>query len=372
MKTKINDKFKYSGKKKIVDVVFISPGPFSRGGISKVIENLQYSNFLKRSLCIHFGTTRDYLPFLLKLPYFLSRFLLFFNFLISHKIKLISVHASSGSSFYRKVGYILLSRMFKVPIFLHIHPSHFYDFYLSCGYLTRKVVCFAFNISTGVIFLTQDMARKFSEIYPKNKIHVLANPVHVELFQSVERFNMKGNHTLLFLGWIIPGKGVYDIVDIIPEVVNDFPDVKFLFAGNKEIDKLKSLIQDRGLKPHAKVLGWVEGETKIQLLRSSRLLLLPTYTEGIPNVLLEAMACGLPAITTPVGGIPSFFQEGVNGYYVRPGDKEGLRNLISSLLYDDDECTRLSVATSRSASERFDVNIIGRELEQIYRPYLLG
>jgi glycosyltransferase involved in cell wall biosynthesis len=355
-----------------LDVVFVSPGPLAQGGISKVVENFKAGFFWKKYKCIHFGTSKDSSVSVVKLIYAIWRQLCFFYLILRKNLRLVSVHASSDSSFYRKAGYILLSRIFGIPIIIHIHPSHFHDFYVGLDPGKRRLIDFILHLSNELVFLTQEMADKFGEIYPQKMIRVLVNPVNTSLYETVLRPEMSGNRKLLFLGWIIAGKGVYDIVDIIPDIVGEFPDTTFLFAGNKEVEKLQTLIRDRQLEKNAKVLGWVEGEEKIALLRTSRFLLLPTYTEGIPNVLLEAMASGLPVITTPVGGIPTVFMEGVNGYYVTPGDKEGLRDVSLRLLRDDEECMRLSEETLQSAKVKFDVDIVSKKLEEIYLPYITG
>jgi len=251
-------------------------------------------------------------------------------------------------------------------VYLHVHPSHFWDFYRKGGGVRRSMVAFAFRLSAKVVFLTEDMKLKFSTLIPPGRCAVLPNPVRTGSFLFHTRPPMAGNCTLLFLGWIIPQKGVYDIVEVIPRVAERFPEVMFLFAGNKEVAKLTALLEERSLTRNARVLGWVAGEEKLNLLSASRLLLLPTYSEGIPNVILEAMASGLPAVTTAVGGIPSVFTEGENGYYVVPGDTNQLASTVIRLLQDDAECERLSRLTRQKVQRFYDSEVIGEQMETIY------
>jgi glycosyltransferase involved in cell wall biosynthesis len=194
----------------------------------------------------------------------------------------------------------------------------------------------------------------------------------VASFDKAQRAQMRGNYQVLYLGWIVKEKGVYDILDAVPSVVEDFPAAQFVFAGNKGVEELDKAIRHRGLSKYARVMGWIEGEKKRDLLLGSRLLLLPSYTEGIPNVILEAMAAGLPVITTPVGGIPSVFSEGVNGYFVNPGDSQSLASRIRSMFGNDAECESISRLTRQVAKERYDIETIGCQLERIYGPLLQG
>lgn len=350
-------------------IVFVSPGPQAQGGIAMVVENYRKSSFWQRHECSHFGTCSGSKSRAFSAAYTLFSLLKFTFQIIIRRPRAISVHVSSGTSFYRKSLFALCSRVLRVPVIFHIHPSHFYEFYNNGSSLNRSYIRWILEMGAGLVFLTEGMANKFKSRFPTLDIDVVPNPVPVVDYQSEPRAPMKGNHTLLFLGWITKSKGVFDIVEIIGDVAEHYPDVRFVFAGNKEVGGLRELIQARKLQKNTEVLDWVETEEKLRLLLNSRIILLPTYTEGIPNVLLEAMASGLPAITTPVGGIPSIFEESVNGYYVSPGDKDQLRETVLKLLGDDADCERLSRATLLK-SRNYDVEVIGRRLEALYDDFL--
>jgi len=252
----------------------------------------------------------------------------------------------------------------------HIHPAAFYDFYIEGSQYRKAQVLFAGRMSSKIVFLTQDMVNKFNRVWPGKPASVVPNPVDTKVYGSGSRSSMKGNYKILYMGWIIQDKGVYDIVEVIPKILESYPEACFIFAGSKEVTKLRKIIQDRGLTGNTKVLDWVNGEVKLNLLRTSRMLLLPSYTEGVPNVILEAMASGLPIITTPVGGIPSVFIEGENGYYVIPGNREELGARILQLLEDDADCERISKLTRQRVKEKYDLEVIAQKLEAVYTEFL--
>ena len=91
---------------------------------------------------------------------------------------------------------------------------------------------------------------------------------------------------VLFLGWIVREKGVYDIVEAMPEVLRHYPNARFTFCGNKEVEELRRLLDRRGLSASAEVPGWVDGNRRLELLKSATVFVLPSYSEGLPNVIL--------------------------------------------------------------------------------------
>lgn len=353
-------------RNKRLKILFVFPGFELKGGISMVITTIRNSSFSGHFTCQYFGTSSDNSNALARLFKNLVKAFIFPFTLAGARPDIVSIHTAINNSFYRKLVYILISRLMQRKVALHVHPCEFYNYFSNGGVFQKRLVKIAFAASSRVVFLTENMIDQFRSEFPETNMSALPNPVSVAQFSTRQRAPFMGNHTILYLGWIIAEKGVYDIVDIIPQVASEFPDVSFLFAGNKEVDKLKEMIRERGLDCNAKVLGWVEGEGKLDLLKTSRMLLLPSYTEGIPNVVLEAMASGLPAIVTDVGGIPSVFVEGENGYFVRPGDREGLCRTVLMLLQDDEECARISRSTTSRVQRYYDAEIIVEKLTRLY------
>ena len=114
------------------------------------------------------------------------------------------------------------------------------------------------------------------------------------------------------------------------------------------------------------VHSWIDVHERDRLLRESDVFALPSRAEGVPMALLEAMAHGLPAITSPVGGIPDVFRNGFDGLMVTPGNVEQIRSVMTRLVCDDP--ARLTAG--RNARERawtFDVHVYARRLSEIYQ-----
>ena len=352
-------------------ILFIAPAEGTQGGISAVIDNYKCSRFWSQYNGGHFSTSIESDSRLYALLYQIKQIIIFFVYILFTRPRAASIHTASWNSFYRSFIYILIAWLLRIPVVLHIHPVFFHEFYIRGGLVRKSLIKIAGKMSTKIVFLTSSIRDLFVSIFPGKELLVLPNPVNVSLFESDVCSHKRNRMQLLFMGWIVKEKGVYDIVDIIPEIITAFPDARFIFAGNKEISQLRDLIEPRKLNKFASVPGWVSGQDKVDLLLTSGVLLLPTYSEGVPNVILEAMASGLPIITTPVGGIPSILEDGVSGLFVNPGNKEELKTAVLKLLSDEVLSKNISQEAKLLVKQLYDVEIIGKKLEEIYRDFII-
>ncbi len=346
-------------------VLVVGPGVDSKGGITAVIHNYGRSSFWAEFGCTHFSSTRDGSR-IFKLIYAIYRFGVFLWTILSSRPTAISLHTSHGSSFYRKCGYLLAARMFFIPVVLHIHPAGFIDFYNGASPLCQRFVRLAARLSDRIVFLSIAQLEAFRPVYPQAKMAVISNPVDISAFSEWRSDWRHMPHQILYLGWIIREKGVYDLAAAIPRVVEEFPDASFVFGGTKELAKFRSLLAEQQLSAHAQVVGWVEGDERLRLLRTSRVLVLPSYSEGVPNVILEAMAARVPIVATPVGGVPSVVEDGITGVFVQPGDVAGISAAICRLLRDKEECEHLAENAYSEVSKKYDIEIIAEQLRQLY------
>lgn len=347
----------------------VGPGSKSQGGIAAVINNYKSSRLWSDFDCCHFSSSTEG-GRIYRLAYSLWRYWKFLIGMVFTRPDLLVVHVSSGLSFYRKFYYLLVGHLLRIPLITHIHPAHFSEFYAG-GSAWRQALIRRVGVwSERIIFLSGRQQESFSGVFPNEKMLVVRNPVDTRLYAGGRREKSSTCRQILYLGWIVRKKGVYDLVDAMPGVLQRFPDATLLCAGPKEVEKLRNLITERNLEGSIQALGWVEGAKRLDLLRSSRLLILPSYSEGVPNVILEAMASRLPVITTPVGGIPSIATDGVNCRMVQPGDVGGIEKAICDLLGDDQECERLAEAGYREVVEKYDIEVIAGHLHKVFMQVL--
>jgi glycosyltransferase involved in cell wall biosynthesis len=139
---------------------------------------------------------------------------------------------------------------------------------------------------------------------------------------------------------------------------------RLVLAGDGDLEAIGKLAAPFG--EQVRVLSWIDSAERECLLAQSDVFVLPSYNEGVPMSLLEAMSAGLPAIVTPVGGIPDVLSHGVEGLMVEPARVADLSAAMARLVNNDAE----RLASGRRAHERardFEVHSYARRLADIYQ-----
>lgn len=285
--------------------------------------------------------------------------LLFWNPAVIH------IHSSFGGSFYRKMPFILLGSWFKKPIINHVHGADFNEFYLNASDKKRKLIKNIYNKCSKIIALSEEWKDNLKQIIDESKITVIENYSILNNEAIDERQNKKNEHNVLFLGFICKRKGCYDIPAIVEKVALEIPDVRFVLAGSGDIDQIKATTPDK-IKKNIVYPGWVRYKEKDKLLKKADLFFLPSYNEGMPMSILDAMGYGLPIVSTTVGGITKIVHDGVNGYACEPGDKENMANAIIDLLINDKKRLRLGNASVNIVSKSYSLQQNIQKIESIY------
>jgi glycosyltransferase involved in cell wall biosynthesis len=172
---------------------------------------------------------------------------------------------------------------------------------------------------------------------------------------------------LLFLGEIGPRKGVFDLLKAMTLLQGTDPGKAWLeIGGNKNEEALKEAIRAQHLEDCVHFNGFVSGDLKKELLSRTDVFVLPSYNEGLPISILEAMSYGCAIISTPVGGIPEVVRE--NGILVRPGDVEGIAAAIARC-EDESVCRRMGLSSLEIVKDYYPEAVMVR-LKQIYESLL--
>ncbi len=258
--------------------------------------------------------------------------------LLSQKVDVVYIHMSQGGSTVRKSILVLIAALFQKPIVMHTHGSQFHQFYANLPSVAQRLLSWIFRRCARFIVLSDSWKVFYTKTVGLNptSVVVLSNPV--KLPPHVPPRSASKQVTFLFLGRIGSRKGAFDLIRAYASMPADLRDQAHLIvAGDGEVDAARQLVDSLGLTDAISLPGWVGVEQRDQLLASADVFVLPSYNEGLPMSVLEAMGWGLPVITTPVGGIPELITPKQNGLLVTPGDLEQLATAMQFLIQDSSE-----------------------------------
>lgn len=255
-----------------------------------------------------------------------------------------------------------------------VHTDHARDFSSDTRrnlFLEWLMSHFAYKV-VGVSEHTAQNLIKYERISPK-KIMTIMNGIDERKYNIVVSKNEKrkelglsGNGPILGLAVRLTElKGVTYLLQAMPEVIRKFPDINLVIAGDGLLsEKLKKEAFSLEIDKNVFFVG---PRLDIpELLRLFDLYVLPSLSEGLPMVLLEAMAACCPIIATNVGGVPTVINHGKNGCLIKPRDPEKLASEIITLLLDKNLRERYVQNGIKIFKEKFTAEVMTRKYEQLY------
>lgn len=352
--------------KKTVEKLMVGTALTHPGGMTTVLRLYEQSGFLED---VQYMASSREGSLLRRISTFLSfMFSLTRTLLRRNGIRLVHMHVSQRGSFVRKSIAARLCRLFGKKVVWHMHGSEFMLFYKSAPAFFRRHIRDTLNSLDCVIALSESRRRELLTIVPEARITVLYNPCVLRSPLS-HPVGESGRVRFLFLGHFCKRKGLYDIIEAMRVLAE--PRVHLsLYGGIVGRMKVKSLVRQYGLEKQVHVDGWISGEKKHQAFLDAHVLLLPSYNEGLPMAILEAMSYSLPVISTPVGGIAEAIRDGENGFLVTPGDVHALAERMRRFVDLPALVETMGHAGHRLAAEKFELTGVMSGLESIYRHLL--
>lgn len=264
----------------------------------------------------------------------LIRCIYFIKHLIFSKIDTVLIFTADGWSFLEKGTMSLIAKFVNKKVILaprsglvinDVNNSNFFRYFIP--FVIRKVdhiICQGVTWKYFYLNLSKENPDKFI---------VIQNWIDTSLYYRHKKYNSK-TINILYLSWVDHNKGILDLI-MAASLLNTNNIIINIAGDGQAMQESKNLVEKYNLKHIIKFLGWVLGDNKIDLLSTSDIYVLPSYFEGFPNSLMEAMISKCAIISTNVGSIPDLIQHAENGLLYNPGDinklKEHLDALISNI-----------------------------------------
>ena len=297
---------------------------------------------------------------------------LFFRPEISH------IATAFGLSFVKHSVCVVIARLFGSKVLIHPHCSYaiMYE-QRSRGWqwFVRKVT----GLCSGVVALSNEW-KKFQGKVPGCRIYYLPNAINTQDFMAIglERIQSKAAEDslhILYLGYLGKAKGTFDLIHAAKAVLEHEHRVVFDLIGQElttgELGQLNYQVADGGLEEFIHIHQPVNGPEKIAAFRTADIFVYPSYHEGMPMAVIEAMACGLPIIASEVGGLPDLVLHGQNGLLVPAGQPDQLAAAIRKLVIDADMRYSMQVVSFQMAQENHDMEHLVLKLVDIYNAVLM-
>jgi glycosyltransferase involved in cell wall biosynthesis len=353
-------------------LLLVGPLPPPLGGVQLVID-MQCRSNLAREFALHVvDTSKRQLRWTVenptwKTPLYLVRDLARLVWGLARvRPQAALVHASSSLSIVRDWLFMVTARLAGAKVICHYHGTVHARFPSGRTRIGRAVGRFLMAAAHRVIVVGPTYQREMGEAWKRDDLAWAPNMADVALFRSTSPdtaapWLAPGDRAVLFVGRLSAPKGIYDLFDAIPPVVERHPEARFVLLGVAESDAMEPVLRHeaerRGIAGRVAFLGSRDGRDKAAAYVTSDMIVVPSWTEAFPLVIPEAMAAGLPIVATAVGAIPDFVKDGEDGFLVAPKNPPELADRICRLLDDEALRRRIGERVRERASREFAIEI---------------
>jgi N-acetyl-alpha-D-glucosaminyl L-malate synthase BshA len=240
------------------------------------------------------------------------------------------------------------------------------------GLFVQPLSKLALKKADAVIALTEDMKREIQTILNR-EVFVIPNGIDFERFHNLSRDEMRyelqaraDERLIVFVGRFRPEKGVRYLIEAMEIIRRKSQNVRLILVGEgPEEEDLKRLVGQLNLKDCINFLGQVPNEEVPQYMAASDVFVLPSLSEGFPNVILEAMASGLAIVASKVSGLPEIVEDGGNGFLVESRNPEQIAEKVLLLLGDDELRERIS-KNNKETAKGYSWESVVERLDNVY------
>ncbi|MDY6795317.1 MAG: glycosyltransferase family 4 protein [Actinomycetota bacterium] len=209
---------------------------------------------------------------------------------------------------------------------------------------------------------------------PFDKVSVIPNGIEYKLFQIDpdeerirKRFIEPDSRMVFFVGRLVYEKGVQTVIEAMPKILEEVPDIRFLVAGTgPHVRALQAMIEEFGLDHKIKMLGFVDMDVLVKFYKCADLTVVPSLYEPFGMVVLEAMVAGCPVIVAETGGLKEIVVHEETGLCFRPGNSDSLAQAIIRVLKDERLADRLTSDAFKFIEQKYSWGRIARQTLEIY------
>ncbi len=284
--------------------------------------------------------------------------------------RLYHLHMAMKGSFLRKSIIVFLLKLTRARVILHLHGSEFDQYQETASALVKWLMRHTLLAADVVVVLSRRWESTVAGIDKRIQARLIYNYVEpvpeIQLSGALLQHQHKpGTVRYVYMGEVGRRKGIYDLLPAFAQLCQQHDKVELLVCGSGEIELARARAEECGIGDRVTFLGWISGNDKYAILSSADVLVLPSYHEGLPMAILEAMSLGKCVISSTVGGIPEIIASGENGLLHRPGDVPMLVEMLGRAA-NPTVRGELGRQGRTSYNERFTPNSIVPQIRRLY------
>lgn len=289
--------------------------------------------------------------------------------LLRHRPQVVHLNTSLvAKAYWRDWGYLIVAKLLGATVINQIHggalPQNFFSNKHLLTWLLRRFILWSDVVSV----LSREELQAYQQFLPQARVVHIPNAIDpAGLLGEIQTPDRTRPLKLVYVGRLAREKGLFEALSALATLRAQGRSLTFALAGGgKDEAALRASATQLGLADVVHFLGPVFGAQKHALWREADAFIFPTYAEGLPYALLEAMAAGTPPITCAVGAIPDVMRDGVHGLLVPLRDAPALATAIAKL--DDDRALlqRMALAARSRMLEHYTIARLAADFRQLY------
>jgi glycosyltransferase involved in cell wall biosynthesis len=359
-------------------VLLLGPHRAAVSGVSTHLNLLMESSLGEDFELVHFqvgSEGRDEGPISRLARLAISPFALFATILF-RQVALVHVNTSLNTrAYWRDLAYLFIAKLLRARVVYQVHGGKLPHEFCAGKPLLTRFLRWSLRLPDLVLVLAQVELDAYRIFVPEQELVRLPNGIDTRPFARVPTVRTRAEYPLrlVYIGRLDRDKGLYEALQGLRLACELGVDARLIVAGRgPEEGRLRRYAQALGIAARAAFIGPVFGDEKVKILATADLMILPSYAEGLPYALLEAMAAGIPVIATPVGAIPDVVTPNTHGLLVPPRDGRAIAQALVKLNGDREQLSWMSRACRRRIQAAYSIDRLAAELSMHYAALVDG
>ena len=353
-------------------VLILGPHRGAVSGVSTHLNLLMDSALAEDFEVVHFqvgSEGRDEGPIGKLLRLLVSPFFLAASIVFRH-VSIVHINTSLNTrAYWRDLLYLAIAKIFCARVVYQVHGGALPQKFFAGSALATAFLRWTLGVPDIVVVLAQCELAAYRKFVPDQDVVALPNGIDCRPYGGVSTVRSKPDQPLrlVYIGRVAREKGLYETLQGMRLAHELGVDTRIVIAGSgAEESRLRRYAQALGIATRVCFVGPVFGMDKVKLLGGADVMVLPSYSEGLPYALLEGMAAGIPVIVTPVGAIPDVVTDGIHGFVVPPRDGKSIAESLTLMAGDRERLSWMSRACRRRIRAAFSIDRLAQEFALHY------